>query len=150
MFSRPICTLRHVGRDTWIVLDCPQYPMAAGREVLKLMMGISRTRSAGAKVTEQEYAQLEALAQTRGLTLGEWCRDVLLAQLRPSVASLPEETILAEVVGLRMIMINLLRALGNEEPLTPEKVQKVIQWADTEKLTTAVERLRDNEARRNS
>jgi len=47
-------------------------------------------------------------------------------------------------------MINLLRALGNEETLTPEKVQKVIQWADTEKLTTAVERLRDNEARRNS
>ena len=113
-------------------------------------MGISRAKSAGAKVTEQEYAQLEALAQARGLTLGEWCRDVLLAQLRPSVASLPEETILAEILGLRMIMINLLRALGNEETLSPEKVQKVIQWADTEKLTTAVERLRDNEARRNS
>jgi hypothetical protein len=64
--------------------------------------------------------------------------------------SLPEETILAEVLGLRMIMINLLRELGNEKTLTPEKVQKVIQWADTEKLTTAVERLRDNEARRNS
>jgi hypothetical protein len=47
-------------------------------------------------------------------------------------------------------MINLLRELGNEKTLTPEKVQKVIQWADTEKLTTAVERLRDNEARRNS
>ena len=150
MFSRQNRTLCHVGREAWIVLDCPQYPMATGREVLKLMMGISRTRSAGAKVTEQEYAQLEALAQTRGLTLGEWCRDVLLAQLRPSVASLPEETILAEVLGLRMIMINLLRALGNEKTLTPEKVQKVIQWADTEKLTTAVERLRDNEARRNS
>ena len=114
------------------------------------MMGISRTKSAGAKVTEQEYAQLEALAQTRGLTLGEWCRDVLLAQLKPSVASLPEETILAEILGLRMIMINLLRALGNVETLTPEKVQKVIQWADAEKLTTALERLRDNEARRNS
>lgn len=89
------------------------------------MTGISRTRSAGAKVTEQEYTQLEALAQTRGLTLGEWCRDVLLAQLRPSVVSLPEETILAEVLGLRMITINLLRALGNEETLTPEKVQKL-------------------------
>jgi hypothetical protein len=124
--------------------------MATGKEALKLMMGISRTRSAGTKVTEQEYTQLEVLAQTRGLTLGEWCRDVLLAQLKPSVVSLPEETILAEVLGLRMIMINLLRALGNEETLTPEKVQKVIQWADTEKLTTAVERLRDYEARRNS
>ena len=113
------------------------------------MMGISRTRSAGAKVTDEEYAQLEVLAQTRGLTVGEWCRDVLLSQLKPTLASLPEETILAEVLGLRMIMINLLRALGNEETLTPEKVQKVIQWADTEKLTTAVERLRNCEERRN-
>ena len=149
MFSRKMRTLCHVGREAWIVLDCPQYPMATAREVPKLMMGISRTRSAGAKITEHEYAQLEALAQTRGLTLGEWCRDVLLAQLKPSVVSLPEETILAEVLGLRMIMINLLRALGNEETLTPEKVQKLIQWADNQKLTT-VERLRDNEARRNS
>jgi hypothetical protein len=107
--------------------------MATGREVAKLMMGVSRTKSAGAKVTEEEYTQLEALAQTRGLTVGGWCRDVLLAQLKPPVASLPEETILSEVVGLRMIMINLLRALGNEETLTPEKVQEVIQWADTEK-----------------
>jgi hypothetical protein len=124
--------------------------MAMGREVLKLMMGVSRTRSAGAKVTEDEYAQLEALAQTRGLTVGEWCRDVLLAQLKPSVATLPEETILAEVLGLRMIMINLLRALGDKETLTPQKVQKVIQWADAEKFTTAMERLQDNEARRSS
>ena len=124
--------------------------MATGTEVLKLMMGISRTRSAGAKVTDEEYAQLETLAQKRGLTLGEWCRDVLLSQLKPSVARLPEETILAEVLGLRMIMINLLRDLGNGETLTQEKVQKVIRWADTEKPTTAVERLRDNEARRNS
>ena len=114
------------------------------------MMGVSRTRSAGAKVTEEEYVQLEALAQTRGLTVGEWCREVLLAQLKPSLASLPEETILAEILGLRMIMINLLRDLGNGETLTQERVQKVIQWADAEKLTTAVERLRDNGARRNS
>ena len=89
------------------------------------MMGVSRTRSAGAKVTEEEYVQLEALAQTRGLTVGEWCRDVLLAQLKPPVASLPEETILSEVVGLRMIMINLMRALGNEETLTPETEQRL-------------------------
>lgn len=148
--SRDNCIFWRVGRDALIALDCPQYSMATGRKVLKLMMGVSRTRSAGAKVTDEEYAQLEALAQKSELTLGEWCREVLLSQLKPSVASLPEETILAEVVGLRMIMINLLRALGNEETLTPEKVQEVIQWADTEKFATAVQRLRDNEARRNS
>ena len=114
------------------------------------MMGVSRTRSAGAKVTDEEYAQLEALAQTRGLTLGEWCRDVLLAQLKPSWPAFPKKRFWPKFSACRMIMINLLRALGNGETLTPEKVQKVIQWADTEKLTTAVERLRDNEGRRNS
>jgi hypothetical protein len=103
------------------------------------MMGVSRTRSAGAKVTDEEYAKLEALAQTRGLTVGEWCREVLLAQLQPSFAPLPEKAILAEVLGLRMIMINLLRALGNGEPLTAEKTQTIIDWADEEKIKTVLQ-----------
>jgi hypothetical protein len=107
------------------------------------MMGVSRTRSAGAKVTDQEYAQLEALAQARGLTMGEWCREVLLQQLAPTAASLPEKVILTEVLGLRMIMINLLRALGSGEPLTTEKTQTVIDWADREKITTTGECLRE-------
>jgi hypothetical protein len=34
-------------------------------------MAISRNRSAGAKVTDEEYARLEMLAQARGLTMGE-------------------------------------------------------------------------------
>src|SRR5258708_2649210 len=104
-------------------------------------MAISRTRSAGAKVTDDEYAQLEALAQARGLTVGEWCREVLLNQLRLASASTTEETLLAELLGLRMIVINLLNALGNGEKLTPEKVESVLQWADKEKLATARERL---------
>ena len=73
-----------------------------------------------------------------------------LSQLKPSLASVPEQTILAEVLALRMVTINLLRALGNGEALTPEKVQKVIQWADAEKLTTAVQRLQEASAREKS
>jgi hypothetical protein len=111
------------------------------------MMGVSRTRSAGAKVTDEEYAQLEALAQARGLTLGEWCREVLLAQVTPSLATLPERVILTEVLGLRMIVINLLQALGSGEPLTAKKTQTVIDWANREKITTAVECLREHAAR---
>ena len=111
------------------------------------MMGVSRTRSAGAKVTDEEYEQLAALAQARGLTLGQWCREVLLAQLAQSAATLPEKAILTELLGLRMIVINLLRALGTREPLTAEKTQSVIDWADKEKTATAVECLREHTAR---
>lgn len=106
------------------------------------MMGVSRRRSAGAKVTDEEHAQLEAVAQARGLTLGEWCREVLLAQVEPWSATLPEKVILTEVLGLRMIVINLLSALGSGEPLTAEKTQTIIDWADREKIPTGVECLR--------
>jgi hypothetical protein len=38
-----------------------------------------RTKSIGTMVSEEEYAQLERAASGRGLTLGEWCREVMLA-----------------------------------------------------------------------
>ena len=43
----------------------------------------ARTKSIGSKVTEEEYASLERLAQDRKMTLSEWCRQVMLAQLNP-------------------------------------------------------------------
>jgi ATP-dependent exoDNAse (exonuclease V) alpha subunit len=38
-----------------------------------------RTKSIGTKVTEEEYARLERAAQAGTKTLGEWCREVMLA-----------------------------------------------------------------------
>jgi hypothetical protein len=109
-------------------------------------MPVPRTRSAGAKVNDEEYQQLEALAQARGLTLGEWCRQILLAQLNPAVPKSPEETILAEVLGLRMILLNGLYALASGEKLTAEQMQALIKRADAEKLTAAAQRLADQAA----
>ena len=40
-----------------------------------------RSKSLGTKITESEYAQLEALASARGQTLSEWVRSVLLQQI---------------------------------------------------------------------
>jgi hypothetical protein len=37
-----------------------------------------RTRSVGTKLTEEEYAKLEALAAQRGVTPGECVRDPVL------------------------------------------------------------------------
>ena len=46
-----------------------------------------RTKSIGFKVSEEEYAQLDAAAQGSGRSLGEWCREALL-----ETACGPEET----------------------------------------------------------
>jgi hypothetical protein len=40
-----------------------------------------RTKTLGTKVSEEEFAQLEAAASERGLTLSEWCRETLLASV---------------------------------------------------------------------
>ena len=37
-----------------------------------------RTRSVGTKLTDEEYAQLESLAAARGVTPGEWVRELVL------------------------------------------------------------------------
>jgi hypothetical protein len=52
-----------------------------------------RTKTLGTKVSEEEFAQLEAAASERGLTLSEWCRETLLAQRGQTERSL----ILAEM-----------------------------------------------------
>lgn len=104
-------------------------------------MAISRNRSAGAKVTDEEYAQLEALAQARGITLGEWCREILLGQLGLEQGT-TEQTVLAEILGLRMIVLNLFRAMLQGEKLTESKILEIVQWADQEKQPLARDRLK--------
>jgi len=37
-----------------------------------------RSRTVGCKMTEAEHERLNATAEEQGVTLGEWCREVLL------------------------------------------------------------------------
>jgi len=64
-----------------------------------------RTKSIGFKVSEEEHAQLETAAQAGGSTLGEWCREVVLASASDAERSDPA---LAEIVGVRLLLVNVL------------------------------------------
>jgi hypothetical protein len=49
-----------------------------------------RTKLTGSKSARKEYVQLDAEAQTSRWSLGEWCREVLLARVNgqaPKVAT---------------------------------------------------------------
>jgi hypothetical protein len=107
-----------------------------------------RTRSAGAKVTEKEYAEIEKLAASRGLNVGEWCRETLLARVNgqePRVATdcagTSQVALMAELVALRAILLNVLFKLAKGQPLTAQEMQGLIDRADSEKLKEARERL---------
>ena len=100
-----------------------------------------RVRTVGTKLTDREYAQCEKSAARRGQTLSEWCRRVLLAAVESPAQRPEDEAILSEILALRKIVINLLYGDKAGEPLSEERMQELIEAADSDKLRKAAERL---------
>ena len=84
-----------------------------------------RTKSIGFKVSEEEYARLETAAQADGRTLGEWCREVILRGGSASDAE-RHDPALAEIVGVRLLLVNVLRPLAAGEKMAPEAFDKML------------------------
>ena len=95
-----------------------------------------RSKSISTKVTDEEYAQIEASAGEQ--TISEWARDVLLKATKPNAS---EQTVLAEVLALRTILLNVHFAVSQGQTLTSEEMQQLIERADQTKLSKARQRL---------
>ena len=95
-----------------------------------------RTKSVSTKVTDEEYAQMESLAGEQ--TISEWARDVLLKAAKPNAG---EQTVLAEVLALRTILLNVNFAISQGRTLNAEDMQQLIERADQNKLSKARQRL---------
>ena len=96
-----------------------------------------RTKSIGFKVSEEEYAQLETAAQADGRTLGEWCREAILPGGSSSDAE-RHDPALAEIVGVRLLLVNVLRPLAAGEKLAPEAFDKMLDQISQVKHELAV------------
>jgi uncharacterized protein (DUF1778 family) len=82
-----------------------------------------RRKSIGFKVSEEEYTQLETAAQAEGRTLGEWCREAMLVSASDAAAHDPA---LAEIIGVRLLLVNVLRPVAAGEKLAPEVFDKML------------------------
>jgi hypothetical protein len=100
-----------------------------------------RNRTVGCKMSDSEYERLSAVVESEGMTLGEWCREVLLERAEGRKPSVIEETLLAEVLALRTILLNAFYKLAQGEKLTAEEMQAIIERADAGKTKKAAERL---------
>jgi predicted secreted protein len=99
-----------------------------------------RIKSVSTKVSEEEFAALEARAQARKLTLSEWVRAELL-EPRGGESGAGTEVLLGEVLALRTILMNLLFSISNGKAVTPEAMRELIEKADSDKERRAMERL---------
>ena len=96
-----------------------------------------RTETISTRVTEDEYKDLEAIAQAKGVTMSEWVREVLLNQ-RGSADG--EDVILAELMALRVIVVNIVSAQAQGQTMTRERITELIRTADKERFRHANEK----------
>ena len=83
----------------------------------------------------------------RGRKVAEWLRDAALAHARAGQEEQTDPILLAEIMGMRTLMLNLF-ARASEGPLTAEDVRKMSAYSDSIKEQKAQEfmaqRLRRN------
>jgi len=101
-----------------------------------------RTRSIGVRVTEADFARLQALADAEQKSLGEWSRDVLLEKAEGTNIAPADQAVLSELLAIRTIVLNVLFSLASGKNFTTGEMDDLIQSADAEKLSKARERLR--------
>jgi hypothetical protein len=82
------------------------------------------------KLTEEEARLLDEVATAKGVPRSEWMRDVILRELRPAPMS---DASLAEILGMRLLLVNVLRPLAAGHKLTPEAFDKLLDEISTAK-----------------
>jgi hypothetical protein len=107
----------------------------------------SRARSIATRLTETEFGEVEAAAANAGKKVAEWLRDAALAHARAGAEEQTDPILLAEIMGMRNLMLNLF-ARASEGPLTTEDLRKMSAYSDSIKEQKAQEfmarRLRRN------
>ena len=107
----------------------------------------SRARSIATRLTETEFGEVEAAAANAGKKVAEWLRDAALAHARAGQEEQTDPILLAEIMGMRALMLNLF-ARASEGPLTTEDLRKMSAYSDSIKEQKAqafmAQRLRRN------
>ena len=84
---------------------------------------LNRVFPVTAKLTKEERHNVTEFARSQGLARGEWIRDVILREVRGSSARDPA---LAEILGVRLLLVNVLRPLAAGQRLKPEAFDRLL------------------------
>jgi hypothetical protein len=85
----------------------------------------SRNQTLSTKLSETEYRTVEKASSADGKTTGEWLRELTLRSRR-SGANDAELIALSEIVGVRLLLVNVLRSLGTGQRMTAEAFDKLV------------------------
>jgi hypothetical protein len=84
---------------------------------------LNRVFPVTAKLTKEELGRVTEFARSQGLARGEWIRDVILREMCGELGGDPS---LAEILGVRLLLVNVLRPLAAGQRITPEAFDKLL------------------------
>jgi len=84
---------------------------------------LNRVFPVTAKLTKEEWGRVTEFARSQRLARGEWIRDVILREVR---GDSPSDPSLAEILGVRLLLVNVLRPLAAGHKLAPEAFDKLL------------------------
>ena len=96
---------------------------ATARAISDSDRALNRVFPVTAKLTKEERWRITEFARSQGLARGEWIRDVILKEMRERSTNDPS---LAEILGVRLLLVNVLRPLAAGQRLTPEAFDKLL------------------------
>ncbi len=99
-----------------------------------------RTKTIATRLTPDELAEVESVAESAGQALAEWLRETALRAARQQPAD-PVELLLAELWAVRFAVLSLFhagaQATTEGRALLPESVLKIRDRADARKSEQA-------------
>jgi hypothetical protein len=102
---------------------------------------LARNRILSARFTESESVALESFAWSKGKTLADWVRDVLLHSLEGASQPQMDLHIFTELVGIQMLLMNTLEPLLRGDKLAQEQLTVLFRQVQTTKAAKAHELL---------
>lgn len=102
---------------------------------------LNRAKTIGVKVTEAAYERLRGVAESKGKTLGEWCRERILEAADPPVPRVTDFALMAEVAATQFMLIQMFCAVGRDGKLSTQKAQEIVDKAHREKYEEALDLL---------
>jgi hypothetical protein len=113
---------------------------ATNRRASRLKGRSQRTQSVGTKLTLQEESDVLSAAENAGKVPSEWVRELIMRELQtPSTA----DALLAEVLGVRLLLVNVLRPLAAGQKLSAEAFDKLLDGIGATKYELATKLLTD-------
>ena len=93
-----------------------------------------RLKTAGTKLNAEELAALDKHCQDRNTTPGKFIRELILAAIASSGdEESGNDPALTEILGVRLLLVNVLRPLATGQKLTPEAFDRLLDEISTAK-----------------